>query len=61
MAEAVFAREKIKEFSLVPAPAVLAASFAVFARFAKDLFMGDGPGDARDGNREHEEFEQLES
>ena len=56
MTEAVLAGEEIKEFSFVPAPAVLAAPPAVLAWLAKDFFMGDGPGNARDGNREYEEF-----
>ena len=61
MAEAVLAGEEIKEFSFVPAPAITAAPPAILARLAKDFFVGDGPGDARDGNREYEEFDQLQA
>jgi hypothetical protein len=61
MTEAVLAGEQIKEFSFVPAAAVPAALTTVFARFAKNFFMSDGPGDARNGNREHEEFDELQA
>ena len=52
VAEAVFARKQVKEFSLIETPAILAAVFAELARLAEDLLVRDGPGDARDGEAE---------
>ena len=52
MAEAVFARKQVKEFSLVEPPAVLAAVFAELAWLAEYFLVRDGPGDARDGEAE---------
>jgi hypothetical protein len=38
-----------------------AAAHAEFARFAKDLFVSDGPTDARDRNRNQQQFNDLEA
>ena len=60
MAEAVLAGEEIEEFSLVPAKAVVTATFAVLAWFAKDFFVRHGPGNARDRNCQHKQFDDLQ-
>ena len=59
VAEAVFAREEVKEFARDEAAAVLALVFAPVARFAEDLFMGDGPCDACDRKGKNEEIGEL--
>jgi len=59
MTEAVLAGEEIEKFSFVPAAAILAATLAVFAWLTKDLFVRNGPGDARDGDCQREKVKQL--
>lgn len=59
MAEAVFAGEEVKEFAGDEAAAVLALVFAPVAGLAEEFFMSDGPGDARDGEREDKEIGEL--
>ena len=57
MTEAILAGEEVEEFPFVPTPAAPAAPLTILTRFAKDFFMGDGPGNAGHGNCEDEEFE----
>jgi hypothetical protein len=44
--EAILTREQVKELSLIPTPASLAAAFTVLTRFAKYFLVRYGPGDA---------------
>jgi len=48
MAEAIFAGENVEEFALQQRIAVFASIFAVFARFAKNLFLRNSPRRACD-------------
>jgi hypothetical protein len=59
VAEAVFTGEKIEELPNEDGAATLAFALAPVARFAKEFFMGDGPGGACDGNGEKEEVGEL--
>jgi len=59
VAEAVLAGEEIEEFSEGEAAAVFASALEPLARLAEDLFVGDGPGDAGDGQGEQEEIGEL--
>jgi hypothetical protein len=59
MAEAVLAREQIEKFSLKKTRAGLAPLDAPFARLAKNLLENDRPRNAGDGNREHEQSNNL--
>ena len=43
VAETIFASEKVEELSLVDTPAGFALGNTIIAKFAYDLFMGDGP------------------
>jgi len=61
MAEAVFAREQVKELSLIPTAAFLAAAFAELARLAKHFFVSHRPRDTRYRNRQQKEFEDLKA
>jgi hypothetical protein len=53
MAQAVFAGEEVKELALEECATILAHLHAEIARFLKNLFMSDGPGDASNRNGEH--------
>lgn len=57
--EAVLAGEQVEELLLWQSLCALALTFAVLARFAKDLFMRDRPGHACDGNREQQQQGEL--
>ncbi|MCU1322373.1 MAG: hypothetical protein JWM43_2022 [Acidobacteriaceae bacterium] len=59
VAEAVLASEKVEEFAGDQGLAVLASVFAPLAGFAEDLFVGDGPGDAGDGDRQQKKIRDL--
>src|SRR4051812_24527300 len=59
VAEAVLAGKEVEEFSLVPAPALPTPAHTELPRLAEDLLVRHGPGDARDGDREHEEHGDL--
>ena len=59
VAEAVFAGEQVEELANKNWLAVLAFLLAEVARFAKDLFVGDGPGGARDRQSENHEVSEL--
>ena len=61
MAEAILAGEEIEEFSLIPTPAILTAPLAVLTRFAKDLFVRNRPGDARNRNRQQKKLDDLKT
>jgi hypothetical protein len=47
--EAIFTGEQIEEFAGGEITALAAAALTKFARLAKNLFVGDRPGDTRDG------------
>jgi hypothetical protein len=59
MAEAVFAGEQVKEFPFEKRGRFLAASLAVFPRFAEDFFVGNRPGNTSDRYRQNEEPDDL--
>ena len=59
VAEAVLAGEEVEEFAWDEAAAVLALVFAPVAGLAKNLFVGDGPGNTRYGECEDEEIGEL--
>lgn len=59
VAEAILAGKEVEEFSLSGRAAVLTLVFAPVARFAEDFFVGNGPGDGRDGKGEKEEVSEL--
>ena len=59
VAEAVLAGEEVEEFARDKAAAVLALVFAPVAGLAKNLFVGDGPGNTRYGECEDEEIGEL--
>jgi hypothetical protein len=59
MTEAIFAGEQVEEFALYQRRGFLAAALTIFARFAKDLFMRDRPGDTGDRNRQNEQPDDL--
>ena len=59
VAEAVFAGEKIEELPLDNPAAILASGNAPFARFPKDFFMGDSPGDRCDRYRQDHQKDEL--
>jgi hypothetical protein len=59
MAEAVFAGEKVEKLSLQQISATFAFLFAPLARLAEDFFEHDRARDARDGDREDQQPEDL--
>lgn len=61
VAEAVFTGKQVKELPLHDMAALPAAARAEFARFAEDLLVGNGPTDARDGNRDEQQLDDLQS
>lgn len=60
MAEAIFTSENEEELPDPEAAVLLAFADAVIARLAEDLFMGNGPGDAGDGNGQQEQPDDLQ-
>jgi hypothetical protein len=60
MAEAEFASEEEEKLAAYRVGMDLTLTDAIFARLAEDFFMGDGPGDAGDGEREREEPYELQ-
>lgn len=61
MAEAVFARKQIKELAHQHMPRLLATARAKFSRFAKNLFVSDRPANARDRQRDQQQFDDLDA
>ena len=61
VAETVFAGEQIKKFAPGESACLAGLPLTIFSRFTKDFFVGDGPGNAGDGNGQHEEPDQLDS
>ena len=59
MREAVLAGEEIEELSPGERTCPFALTLAELARFAKDLLMCNGPGDARNGKREEQQHASL--
>jgi hypothetical protein len=53
MAKAIFAGKKVKELALSNCFAIVAALYAIFPWFAKNLFVGYGPGNAGYGNSQY--------
>lgn len=61
MAEAIFAREKVEEFPARQAIGLFGLLLAVIARLAKNILVGDRPGDARDRYRQNQQPSELKS
>jgi hypothetical protein len=61
MAKTVFAGKQIKELADEHMARLLAAARAKFARFAEDFFMGNGPANARDRQRDEQQFDDLDA
>ena len=59
MTEAVLAGEQVEKLALVEMPAVLTPLFAELSRLSENLLMGNGPGDARDGETEQQKEGKL--
>ena len=59
VAEAILAGEEVEEFPYEDGAAVFAFTLAPVAGLAKELFVGDGPGGACDGDGEKEEIGEL--
>lgn len=59
VAEAVLTGKQIKEFADEDMPCLLAAARAKVARLAEDLLMSDRPADARDRERDQQQFNDL--
>jgi hypothetical protein len=59
MAEAVFAGEQIKKLAFVNGAAGFAVAYAPVASLTENFFMGDGPGDGRNGNRKYYQCHYL--
>jgi hypothetical protein len=57
--ETVLTREQIKEFSLKEPLAGFAVICTPLSRLSEDFLMGHRPGDGRNGDREHEEGNNL--
>ncbi len=61
MAEAVFACKKVEELPDDHMARLLAAACTEFARLAEDLFMCDGPANARDRQRDKQQLDDLDA
>ena len=59
MTEAILAGEQVEKLALVELPAVLAPVLAELSRLPKNLFMRNGPSDARYGETEQQEEGEL--
>ena len=60
MTEAVFAGEQVEELAFPERRAFTAATDAVLAGLAEDLFVRDGPRNTGDGDGEHEQPNDLD-
>lgn len=58
-AEAVFARKEVKEFPFQQGTSFCAMFFAPVSTFGEDLFVGDSPCDAGNGDGQDEEPYEL--
>ena len=61
MAEAVFAGKQVEELPDDHMARLLAAARTKFARLAEDLFVCDGPANARDGQRDEQQLNDLDA
>jgi hypothetical protein len=60
MAEAEFAGKKEEKLAANGIGIALTLADAIFARLAEDFFMGDGPGDAGDGESKRKKPYELQ-
>ena len=55
VAETVFAGEQIKKLAPGKSACLARLALTIFSRLTKDFFVSDGPGNAGDGNGQHEQ------